>query len=99
MAGHARDGTQTKSAALLTPRVAANAMPFDQLQSREFIALLGGATAWPRAARAQQQGKIPRIGIIDDSPMWDAFRQGLRDLGYLEGQNIAFEYRRADGAP
>jgi len=62
--------------------------------------LLGGAAAtWSLAARAQQQGRIPRIGIIDDTPMWDAFRQGLRDLGYLEGQNIAFEYRRADGAP
>jgi putative ABC transport system substrate-binding protein len=67
---------------------------------REFLTLLGGAAAtWPLAARAQQQGRIPRIGIIDDTPMWDAFRQGLRDLGYLEGQNIAFEYRRADGAP
>ena len=67
---------------------------------RELLAALGGAVAaWPLAARAQQQGRIPRIGIIDDTPMWDAFRQGLRDLGYLEGQNIAFEYRRADGAP
>ena len=63
---------------------------------RQFITLLGGAAAaWPLAARAQQQGRIPRIGIIDDSPMWDAFRQRLRDLGYLEGQNIAFEYRAA----
>jgi len=66
---------------------------------RSFITLLGGAAVWPLAARAQRQGRIPRIGIIDDSPMWDAFRQGLRALGYLEGQNIAFEYRRADGAP
>jgi putative ABC transport system substrate-binding protein len=69
------------------------------MKRRQFIALLGGATAWPLAARAQQQGKIPRIGIIDDAPMWNAFRQGLRDLGYLEGQNIAFEYRTADGVP
>ena len=52
------------------------------VRRREFITLLGGAAAWPLAARGQQQGKIPRIGIIDDSPMWDAFRQGLRDLGY-----------------
>jgi putative ABC transport system substrate-binding protein len=70
------------------------------VKRREFITLIGGAAAWPFAARAQQQvSKIPRIGIIDDAPMWNAFRQGLRDLGYLEGQNIAFEYRRADGAP
>jgi putative ABC transport system substrate-binding protein len=67
---------------------------------REFIALLGGAAAvWPVAARAQQQAKIPRIGIIDDALMWNAFREGLRDLGYLEGQNIAFEYRHAGGVP
>jgi ABC-type uncharacterized transport system substrate-binding protein len=66
---------------------------------RDFITLLGGAAAWPLAARAQQRAKIPRIGIIDDSPMWHAFRQGLRDLGYLEGQNIAFEYRYANGLP
>ena len=67
---------------------------------RELLVALGGAVAaWPLATRAQQQGRSPRIGIIDDTPMWDAFRQGLRDLGYLEGQNIAFEYRRADGAP
>src|SRR5262245_26974752 len=70
------------------------------MRRRDFISLLGGATvAWPLAARAQQRAKIPRIGIIDDSPIWNAFRQGLRDLGYLEGQNIAFEYRYADGLP
>src|SRR5215467_11843634 len=69
------------------------------IRRRELITLLGGAAAWPLAARAQQQGKIPRIGIIDDAPMWNAFREGLRDLGYLEGQNIAFEYRTADGVP
>ena len=68
------------------------------MRRREFISLLGGAAVtWPLAARAQQQGKIPRIGIIDDAPTWNAFRQGLRDLGYLEGQNMAFEYRTADG--
>ena len=67
---------------------------------REFITLLGGAVAaWPLAARAQQAGKIPRIGIIDDSPIWNAFRHGLRDLGYLEGQNIVFDYRYAGGLP
>ena len=67
------------------------------MRRREFIAVLGSAAAWPLTAHAQQLtgGRIPRIGIIDDSPMWDAFLQGLRDIGYLEGQNIAFEYRAA----
>jgi putative ABC transport system substrate-binding protein len=70
------------------------------IRRRDFVILLGGgAAAWPFAARAQQQGKIRRIGVIDDGPMWNAFREGLRDLGYLEGQNIAFEYRTADGVP
>jgi putative tryptophan/tyrosine transport system substrate-binding protein len=66
---------------------------------REFVTLLGGAAAaWPLAAHAQRQGaKIPRIGIIDDAPIWDHFRQGLRDLGYVTGQNIAIEYRSARG--
>jgi putative ABC transport system substrate-binding protein len=69
------------------------------MKRREFISLLGGAAAaWPLAADAQQRSvKIPRIGIIDDSPMWDHFRQGLRDLGYLVGQNIAIEYRSTEG--
>jgi putative tryptophan/tyrosine transport system substrate-binding protein len=70
------------------------------MQRRGFITLLGGTVAaWPFAARAQQAAVIPRIGIIDDAPMWNAFRQGLRDLGYLEGQNIAIEYRTAEGKP
>jgi ABC-type uncharacterized transport system substrate-binding protein len=70
------------------------------MRRREFITLLGGAAAaWPLAARAQQSAKIPRVGIIDDTPVWNAFRRGLRDLGYLEGQNIAFDYRYAGGVP
>jgi len=68
------------------------------MRRREFIVGLGGAAAWPLAARAQQGGlRIPRIGIIDDAPIWDHFRQGLRDLGYIEGRNIAIEYRSAAG--
>ena len=58
------------------------------MKRRTFITLLGGAAAWPLAASAQQAGKIARIGIIDDSIHWNAFRQGLRDLGYLEGQKL-----------
>ena len=68
------------------------------MKRRDFIRLLGGAAAWPLAARAQQGGaRIPRIGIIDDAPIWDHFRQGLHDLGYIEGRNIAIEYRSAEG--
>jgi hypothetical protein len=56
------------------------------LRRRAFITLLGGAAAaWPLAARAQQPAKIRRVGIIDEAPMWNAFREGLRDLGYVEG--------------
>src|SRR6516165_7502018 len=70
------------------------------MRRREFITLFSGVAAtWPLSARAQQQGKISRIGIIDDATMWNAFREQLLDLGYLEGQNIAFEYRTADGVP
>jgi putative ABC transport system substrate-binding protein len=69
------------------------------MRRREFITLLGGATAWPLAARAQQPAKIPRIGIIDNAPIWDHFRQGLRDHGYVEGRDVVFEYRSAQGKP
>src|SRR5215510_7087000 len=65
---------------------------------REFITLLGGAAAWPIAARGQQPVvRLPRIGIIDDEPVWDHFRQGLRDLGYVERENVLIEYRSAGG--
>ena len=71
------------------------------MNRRRFISLLGGAAAaWPLAASAQQRtSKIPRIGIIDNAAIWDHFRQGLRDLGYIEGQTVAFEYRSAEGKP
>jgi putative ABC transport system substrate-binding protein len=62
------------------------------------IAALG--VAWPLAARAQRAtGRIQRIGIIDDSPSWDPFRQQLRELHYVEGQNLAYVYLRTDGSP
>jgi hypothetical protein len=67
------------------------------VQRREFITLLGSVTAWPLTARAQQPPKMSRIGFLITAPLADpqiqvileAFRQGLRELGYQEGQNIA----------
>jgi putative ABC transport system substrate-binding protein len=77
-------------------------MQFDQLKRREFITLLGGAAvAWPLAAFAQRP-RVPTIGAlvignISPEQFWREFRQGLRDLGYVEGQNIRFEFRSAEG--
>ena len=72
------------------------------MQRREFITLLGGAVvAWPLGARAQQAVKLYRIGILSPElpppEFLEAFRQGLRELGYVEGQTIAFEVRSAEG--
>jgi putative ABC transport system substrate-binding protein len=69
------------------------------MKRREFIAALSGVVTWSVAAHGQQPARIPRIGIIDNAPIWDHFRLALREQGYVEGQNIAFEYRTADGNP
>src|SRR5262249_29805986 len=74
------------------------------MKRREFITLLGGAAAascvsWPRAANAQQGARVPRIGIVDDAPMWQSFRQALREFGYVEGQSVNYEYRYSEGVP
>jgi len=73
------------------------------IRRREFISLLGGAAvAWPVAARAQQT-KIARIGILGlasaavVAPYVNAVREGLRDLGYIDGKNLIIEYRFGDG--
>jgi putative ABC transport system substrate-binding protein len=70
------------------------------MRRREFIALVGSAAVgWPVAASAQQPAKIARIGYLSinlaGSPLIEAFRQGLRDLGYVEGCNVVIEYRPA----
>ena len=75
------------------------------MRRRDFITLIGGAAAtWPLAVRAQQQsGKVSRIGFLTRatdasvSTQIDAFRQGLRDLGWVEGKSISIEYRDAEG--
>ena len=71
------------------------------MRRREFIALLGSAAAsWPLAAHAQQPGRMWRIGLIahwPDKKGADALREGLRELCYVEGQNIIFELRFAEG--
>jgi ABC-type uncharacterized transport system substrate-binding protein len=72
------------------------------VRRRELMALLGGALAWPMAARAQQPA-MPAIGFLrvtsqaDSMNLVTAFRQGLKETGLIEGQNVTIEYRWADG--
>lgn len=74
------------------------------MRRREFVTLVGGAAAWPLAVRAQQPGKVLRIGVVfggaGPTTHWEitlSFARGMRDLGYTEGKDFVVEYRFADG--
>jgi putative ABC transport system substrate-binding protein len=73
------------------------------MRRREVIAGIAGAAAWPLAARAQQPGRIFRIGMLEtisaelNEANLAAFREGLQDLGYVAGRNLVLEYRSAEG--
>jgi len=75
------------------------------MRRRAFITLIGGAVTWPLAARGQQAESTPRIGLLwpgdapPASPRMESFRQGLRALGFVDGQNIAIELRYAQRGP
>jgi len=77
-------------------------MQMDQLKRRQFITLLGGAAAWPLAARAQQPSKVPTVGFLGTATpsAWNhwvaAFEQRLRELGWIEGRTVTIDYRWAE---
>jgi putative tryptophan/tyrosine transport system substrate-binding protein len=78
-------------------------MQFDQLKRRDFITVLGSAAVWPLAARAQQSGRLIRIGVLGPTlnnppaiEQYQAFRTQLAELGFREGQNLTIDYGHVD---
>jgi len=70
------------------------------MKRRAFLSLLAGGVMFPAASYGQSlAGKSPRIGIIDNAPIWEHFRKRLRELGYVDCETIAYEYRVANGNP
>ena len=73
------------------------------MQRRAFVILFGSAAAWPLAVRAQEPLKVPTVGFLGaesastDQQVFDAFREGMHEHGYVEGKNVAFVERWADG--
>jgi putative tryptophan/tyrosine transport system substrate-binding protein len=71
------------------------------MRRREFIAALGGAAAWPLVGRSEQLGKVWRVGLLSpafrEGAVFEAFRQQMKDLGYIEGKNLIIESRYAEG--
>ena len=85
-------------------RLMGDRMQFDQLKRRNFIALLGGAAAWPLAARVQQPERMRRVGtlmVYENGPLAQnyltAFRQALPEKGWAEGRNIRIDERWSGG--
>ncbi|MFZ2136724.1 MAG: ABC transporter substrate-binding protein, partial [Xanthobacteraceae bacterium] len=76
------------------------------IQRRDFVTLLGGAAAWPLAARAQEKRRIPKVGVLwhaasaeEEGALFPALVEGFRALGYIDGQNIILEHRFPNEMP